>query len=727
MRMLKIGAYVVGGLVALLALVLILVVSFVDPNDFRADIAGMVERQTGRKLTLEGDLKLSVFPWLALQTGAARLSDAPGFGDEPFVSIQGARASVRLLPLLRGKLEVGKITLAGARIRLITDANGHDNWADLGKSQAGADAAAPAGSTSLPTIAGLAIEDAAVVMENRQTHSQRSLREFNLTTGRLASGEPFDLKSDFVLDEGKALSIKGHVATTVTANLERNAHQLADPAIDVTVSGTGFPPEGLPVRIRAHSLVLDIGHKTHQLDGLSLTTTWKGDGIPPAGIPLSVVADKLAADLSAQTLALTGLTVEVAGGRLTGALRGQDILGTPKLQGALTLEPVSPREWLPKLGIELPTSRDPAVLKQLSLSAQLVATPSSVDFSALTLKLDDTLATGSLGVSDFATRALRFSLDVDKIDADRYLAPLPAAAAAKSGAKAPKEPPTPIPVELLRKLNANGELRVGEAIFSGIRFTKLRLGVAARDGKVRLHPSEASMYGGQYRGDIGIDATAERARVSLDEHVSHIEFAPLLKDLFDTQRMSGKGSLNLKATGVGRDSDELLRTLAGTLDFNVTDGALEGADLWYEIRRARSLLKKQTAPQRTGPARTPFSALKGSGVIRDGVWSNQDLEASLQYLKVTGQGTVDVPDSTLDYKLLATVLKIPREGADTSQMQDMVDAQIPVKVTGALDDPKVRPDIEGLVKARVKEELKKGQEKLQDKLKDKLKDLFNKR
>jgi hypothetical protein len=34
------------------------------------------------------------------------------------------------------------------------------------------------------------------------------------------------------------------------------------------------------------------------------------------------------------------------------------------------------------------------------------------------------------------------------------------------------------------------------------------------------------------------------------------------------------------------------------------------------------------------------------------------------------------------------VLKIPREGAITQQMQDMVDAQIPVKVTGSLSDPK---------------------------------------
>ena len=114
--------------------------------------------------------------------------------------------------------------------------------------------------------------------------------------------------------------------------------------------------------------------------------------------------------------------------------------------------------------------------------------------------------------------------------------------------------------------------------------------------------------------------------------------------------------------------------------------------------------------------------------MKNGVLSNNDLNVAMQYLKVTGQGVVDLPQSTLDYKLLATVLKIPREGADAAQMQDLVDAQIPVKVTGALADPKVRPDIQGYLKDEVKKrtdkEIDKVEEKLKDKLGDKLKDIF---
>ncbi len=723
MRILKVAAYGIGALLALIVVVLLAVVIFVDPNDYRDDIARMVEQQTGRKLTLSGDLKLAVFPWLALETGAASLSEAPGFGDEPFVSIQDARVSVRLLPLLRGKLDIGKVRLSGARIRLITDAQGRDNWADLGERNPSQAAAAGDESTPLPTIAGLEIKDAGITMEDLQAGSRRVVRDFNLETGRLASGEPFKLETGFVLDEGADLSAKVHVSTTVTADLERNMHRLAEPAIDVTVSGAGYPSEGIPVQIRAQSMNADVGQQLHQLDRFTLTTTWKGEGFPAAGVPISVQAASLTANLQAQTLELADLQADVAGARLRGALTGKEILDAPHIGGPLTLEPVSLREWLPKLGIELPVTRDADVLRQLSFSSKVSLTKTSADLGEVKLKLDDTTASGSLGVADFTAKALRFDLDIDRIDADRYLPP--PVAEPKKKEKTEKGPPIEIPVEALRNLNARGQLRVGEAIFAGIKFTKLRLGVNARDGKVRLNPSEASMYGGQYRGDIGIDATTNVARVSLDEHVSNIEFAPLFKDMFDTQRLSGKGSANVKLTGAGRNTDELMKTLDGTVDFNVADGALEGADLWYEIRRARAVLKQQAVPERAGPARTPFSALKGSGVMKDGVLANNDLDVSMQYLKVAGQGTLDVPKSMLDYRLMATVLKIPREGADAAQMQDLVDAQIPVKVSGALDDPKVRPDIEGYVKGRVKEEVKKETQKLEQKLKDKLKGLFN--
>jgi AsmA protein len=724
MRSLRVAAYVIGGLMGLIVIALVAVLIFVNPNDYRADIEQLVERQTGRELTLSGDLKLSVFPWIALETGAASLGEAPGFGDEPFVSIQQARVSVRFWPLLRGSIEIGNVRLAGARIRLITDEQGRNSWADLGGESDAASSAQPSTAMQLPTIAGLEIRDAAVTLDNRQDKSKQVIRDFNLTTGRLQSGQPFELQTDFTLDEDASLSVGVKLLTTVTADLERNVHQLAKPQIDLKLTGQGYPKDGIAVQVRADNITAAVGHETYQVKGFTLNTLWRGEGYPAAGVPIALKATDLDANLAAQTLELIGLDLDAAGAHFTGALNGVEILDAPRITGPVKLDPLSLREWLPKVGVAPPQTTDPQVLKRINFASTVNLTKTSAELGDVTLQLDDTTLKGSLGVADFAAKAMRFDLNVDRINADRYLPP----AADSKSAKSEKQAPTEIPVDMLRTLNARGQLRIGEAIFAGMKFTNLRLGVNAREGKVRFNPSEAAMYGGQYRGDISIDATGSAARVSLDEHVSAVDFAPLFRDLFETQRVSGKGTANIKLIGAGRTTDDIMKTLDGTLDFNVADGALEGADLWYEIRRARAVLKQQAVPERAGPPRTAFSAMKGTGVMKSGVLTNNDLDVSMQYLKVTGQGSVNLPSNTLDYRLVTSVLKIPREGADATQMQDLVDAQIPVRVTGALSDPKVRPDIEGYlkneVKQRVEKERGKVEEKVKQKLGDKLKDLL---
>jgi AsmA protein len=232
------------------------------------------------------------------------------------------------------------------------------------------------------------------------------------------------------------------------------------------------------------------------------------------------------------------------------------------------------------------------------------------------------------------------------------------------------------------------------------------------------------LYGGHQRADITLDATASLPRLAMEEHIAGVEFAPLFKDLFKTQRVSGKGNANAKLTASGRDTNAMLQALAGNIDFNVTDGALEGSDLWFEIRRARALLRREEIPAHTGPERTTFQSFKGTGTFDHGVLTNKDLDISMQYLKVAGQGTADLVKNTLDYSLTANVLRMPAEGADAAAAQDLVDARIPVRVTGTLVDPKVRPDLEGYLKNQAKQRLDTEKQKLEDKLRNKLKGIL---
>ena len=138
----KLGYFFVA-FVALFTVAAIAIFLFFDPNDYRDRIAEEVKRETGRDLVIEGDLELSFFPWFAVNIGKTSLSNAPGFGDESFLSFEQAQLSVKLLPLLLDReISVGTATLDGFELNLEVASNGRNNWQDLeeaGRAQPDAD------------------------------------------------------------------------------------------------------------------------------------------------------------------------------------------------------------------------------------------------------------------------------------------------------------------------------------------------------------------------------------------------------------------------------------------------------------------------------------------------------------------------------------------------------------------------------------------------------------
>jgi AsmA protein len=687
MRVLKIVGYVAAALVALVALGILGIALFFDPNDYKADIERMVEQNTQRKFTLQGDLKLSVFPWLAVQMGPAQLSertDTAQFGSQPFIALQSARLSVKLLPLLRGQVQVGKVQLIAPSIRLITDAQGRHNWDDLtGSKTDAADTVATSSGNVSATIAGIEIKNGEVILDDRRDQQHTALHEFSLQATGIGSGQPFTLQMAFTLEQNGATA----------------------PVVFSSVVNA------------------DWDNKRYALSKVASNVVWKSAGGAKDGLPIELRADTMAVDLAQQTLQLAGLQLKLGQAQITGSLNGTEIVDALKLNGHVELAPVAINDVFKVLNVTPPATRDAQVLKRLSFESDVVATATSLALQKITLQLDDTTARGEFAIADFKALALRFNLDVDRIDFDRYLPPMVAAPASTSN-KAAASAPTPIPVAVLRTLNARGKLRVSEARFSGLKLSKLQIELNARDGDVQIAPAQAALYGGSYQGDITLNVAGKQPRLALSAQVTKVDFAPLLKDMLDTQRIAGRGNLNAKLTALGADTQAMLQSLAGTLDFNVADGAYEGMDLWYEIRRARAVLKQQPIPERVGAERTAFSAIQGTGVLHDGVMSNQDLIVAMQYLKVDGKGLVNLVDSTMDYRFNARVLRIPAQESQGGEMQELVDAEIPITAKGPLASPKVRPDIEGYVKARAKEEIKKETDKLKLKLQDKLQDLL---
>ena len=86
-RLVKILLLLVAGVIGLGIVASVALLIFFDPNDFRREISDGVKEATGRDLVIEGDLSLSIFPWLAIEVGRTELGNADGFSDKPFLSL----------------------------------------------------------------------------------------------------------------------------------------------------------------------------------------------------------------------------------------------------------------------------------------------------------------------------------------------------------------------------------------------------------------------------------------------------------------------------------------------------------------------------------------------------------------------------------------------------------------------------------------------------------------
>ncbi len=702
----------------LLVLLLAAVVLLVDPNDYKDEIAQLVRDETGRELKLEGDLKLSIFPWLAIETGRAELGNAAGFGATPFLTLERADVGVRLFPLLSGKMQVRRLELDGLQVNLVKNAEGTTNWDDLTK-PAPSTAPPPAQTTELPSVAGVAIRNATLDYLDRSKPDPKAadpsagtrtrLTKLDLETGRIESGEPIELKLQFALDSGEGTAPTFvRLDTEARLDTEKQRYSLKDMELTATL-----PPDEAKGEAKGE-------------------TAREAKGDDARGTEIGLRAAGADVDLEAQTLSIPQFALSAFGAELSGSATGRQIVDAPAISGTLTMKPVSARDLLKQLGSEAPQTRDPNVLGKLAFQGKFAATDQSAMLEDLELTLDDTTATGSAGIADFEKTALRFDLSVDRIDVDRYLGPEEKAAGEDGNGKDGKggeakegapEAPFELPLETLRSLNAQGKLRIGQLGVAGLKMSDVQFSMNAGDGLVRLDPTQAKLYGGTHRGAYVIDARPDTARLTIDEQLAGVDFTPLFADLFDSKRLAGKGNLEANLTARGNNSDALKRTLDGTVALDVADGAVRGADLWYELRRARALWERQPPPSQPSAGETKFRALKATAVADDGVIENRDLIIDAEYVKVTGQGTLEVPTQKIDYRLVANVYKVPPEGAG-AEMQSLRATEIPVRVSGTLADPKIRPDLQAQAKAKVQEKIEEKKGELMEKLGGKLGDLL---
>lgn len=414
-------------------------------------------------------------------------------------------------------------------------------------------------------------------------------------------------------------------------------------------------------------------------------------------------------DPDKQLVTLGEVELDLLGVGITATFEPIDYANEPALKGSLQVDAFSLPSLMRRLNIEPPLTADPNALGKIILDGTAYINSEAVRLTGVEMVVDDTTFTGSMSVT-LDTSRITFKFAGDQINLDGYMAPA-ADAAGASGDEIPVE----IPADLIRTLNLNGTMQVNEARLSGMVFENVDVRLRAADGDMRLHPVTATLFGGTYSGDVRINASGNIPVLSVNENVSGVNLGALAKAMFDAQQVTGTINGSFVLSGRGDTLAAIQKSLDGTLSFDLVDGAFEGTDVWYELRRARALFKQEPAPEPVLPARTRFSNVSASGPVTDGVFRNNDLLAELPFMRLTGKGSVDLPKAEIDYRLTARVLEKPEfaSGATEEELKEFTEAVIPLRISGPLASPSVKPDVEGMLKKRVKKEL---EDRLLDKL-----------
>ena len=683
-KFIKIVVGIVVGLVLLVVVAMAGVLIFVDPNDYKDDITAAVKQATGRELTLAGDLSLSVFPWLGLSLGEAQLSNAPGFGDVPFARVQAVDIKVKLLPLLQQRVEMKTVRLAGLEVSLAKAKDGRTNWEDLmGQPAAATEAAVepaekapvpkPTATTGAPALAALAIggieiDNAKAVWDDRSTGQQARVEQLNLQTGPLTLTDPIDIK------------LSMNVA-------------LKEPAIQTPIQFSG-------------RVGFDLAKARYRIDGMTLAVNAKSDLLPVSPLAVKLSGD-VSTDMGSQQAEVKNFTVSTLGMNIGANLQVEKMLDAPEAQGTLRISEFSPRELLKTLHISLPDMADAHVLSKAQLNASLKASMVDAAIDNLKILVDDTEITGKLSVANFTKPAIRYDLAINAVDVDRYLPP----PSAKAEVVAPPTPATAaagatqLPLEMLRDLDVDGQLKLGQLKAVNAKVANIQVGLNAKGGLLRLYPLEAQLYGGGYSGDAALDVKTDTPKLSLNEKLTNVNVGPLLKDMLDKELVSGVADISAAVTANGVAPEKIMKTLNGTAQFSFKDGAVTGVNFGQMIREAYAKIKKQPPPPKTTNS-TDFAAMSGSVKVVNGVVRNDDLDVKSPLLRIGGKGSVDLPKQKINYLVNAALVETA-EGQGGKGMEELKSVLIPIKVTGTFSEPKFSLDLAPIIKGKVDAELAK--------------------
>ena len=723
-------------LLLVLAVATWLVLSF-DASRHKQTAIDWVQARYQRELAIDGAVELQLLPHPAVALHGVRLS-AAGQPQQPFASIDSAALSLRLWPLLtQREVQIVRLDAKGVRVQWQRDAEGRSNIDDLLRPATPAEAG-PQRSSPVE-LAGAELTDIELSVADAVSGVQGRFAIEQLTLGALGTDRPAPLN----LKARAELRVPAvNAALELDTELGLQSPDAASAATRLTLTktrlqlrGDGFDIQGLDAKLQADVLDLQLGSDTLAAQGLQLQFSgtrlgWRIDQgqlglkrllLDATGrrLELEQLSSQLKGRHGDTTLdaGLTWPALSVTGDQLQGGpLAGQVKLGgDQRLQLLLSSQAPSgsfERITVPALKVEVDGALGARAVKgQVAAKLVLDAKPlvAALDELRLALQFSDpslpALALSAEGNARWSAQTAqgglkgtlndqRFEAEVNAaldrarplvdvnarfatLDLGRFVAP-----ARQGAAPAPMGATTPIDLAPLQLADARVRLSATQLLRPPYRVDDFELRAAIDDGVLDLQRLGGRAWGGRF--DISGGANAGNGELRLRLGASGVDLRAMLADTTGFEQLHGRGRLDADLRSRGATVGAARAALSGSAALALEPAAVRGIDIARTLSGWRSAVPIVGSGMATDSnLQTDFSQLSTSFAIRNGVASSTDLDGRSPFLRVAGDGSIDLARGSVDYRLRATVINTA-SGRAGPEMVLLNGVTVPIAFSGPM-------------------------------------------
>ena len=249
-----------------------------------------------------------------------------------------------------------------------------------------------------------------------------------------------------------------------------------------------------------------------------------------------------------------------------------------------------------------------------------------------------------------------------------------------------------IDFSILRSVNGKVNLRAEQLVYDDVKIAPVSLQVTLNGGKLDAKLAQFGLYGGAGNATVAIDASGKRPTHRVNASLKNFDGRTFLNDAAGLDSIEGKGTVSLNVGAAGASQRAMVGSLGGKASVEFKNGAIRGINV---AKMIRNLGQGAINGWQGGAAeKTDFASLGASFQIKNGVAQTKDIHLVGPLVTVNGGGTVNLPQQSLklrvDPQLVASL-----EGQGRSQ--EMTGLGVPVMIVGPWANPKIYPDIKGIL------------------------------